>query len=119
MDEARLAGLGWIPISDSLLGLLACGLMMLACFVMFRVGGGDVKLIAMLGAFLGPQQGITALLWTFVLGACVGLIVLIWRVGPVRMIGLVLRRIAFAFTRIWGLEFGFLRPLTDEELAQL
>ena len=33
---------------------------------MFKVGGGDVKLIAMLGAFLGPEQGITAMLWTFV-----------------------------------------------------
>ena len=34
-----------------------------------QVGGGDVKLIAMLGAFLGPEQGITAMLWTFVCGA--------------------------------------------------
>ena len=49
------AGLGLIPLSDSLLGLLACGLVMLVCFVLFKIGGGDVKLIAMLGAF--PRLG--------------------------------------------------------------
>ena len=86
---------------------------MLLCFVAFKVGGGDVKLIAMLGAFLGPQQGITAMLWTFVLAACMGLIVLIWRVGPMRTIVLAFRRIAFALAPMW------FRPLTDEDRAQL
>jgi prepilin peptidase CpaA len=119
VGEAPLRTLGWIPVLESLVGLLACGLVMLVCFVMFRVGGGDVKLIAMLGAFLGPEQGITAMLWTFVLGACVGLIVLIWRVGPVRMILLVFRRIASVLARICGLTVGILRPLTDEERAEL
>ena len=85
---------------------------MLLCFVAFKVGGGDVKLIAMLGAFLGPQQGITAMLWTFVLAACMGLIVLIWRVGPMRTIVLAFRRIAFALAPMW------FRPLTDEDHAQ-
>ena len=56
-----------------------------AVFRMFRVGGGDVKLIAMLGAFLGLEKGIEAMLWTFVLGGCMALIVLVWRVGPWRL----------------------------------
>ncbi len=47
---------------------------MLVLFVFFRIGGGDVKLLAMLGAFLGLEQGIETLLWTFVLGGAVGLI---------------------------------------------
>ena len=98
-------------------GLAACGLVMLVCFVFFRIGGGDVKLIAMLGAFLGWQQGITAMLWTFVLGACMGVIVLIWRVGPVRMIVLVVRRMARFSQGFLGCNSG--RPLTDEERGRL
>ncbi len=68
---------------DSLFGLLACGAMMIACYVFFPggVGGGDVKLIAMIGAFLGVMSGLEALLWTFVLGGCAALISLVWRFG--------------------------------------
>lgn len=113
-DEGWLRhALGWIPLSECLLGLAACGLLMLVCFVLFRIGGGDVKLLAMLGAFMGPEQGITAMLWTFVLGGCVGLIVLIWRVGPVRLGLAVFRRL------LWFLRIGYLEPLTDDERARL
>jgi prepilin peptidase CpaA len=117
--EPPLRALGWISLTESLLGVLACGLVMLVCFAMFQVGGGDVKLIAMLGAFLGPEQGITAMLWTFVWGACAGLCVLIWRLGPVRTVGLMFRRAAAAFVRIGGLQLALVRPLQDEERAQL
>ena len=96
VDEEGLRSLGWISLRENLLGLMICGFTMLVCFVMFRVGGGDVKLMAMLGAFLGPEQAIMAMLWTFVLGACVGLIALIWRVGPMRTIRLAFRRVASA-----------------------
>jgi prepilin peptidase CpaA len=117
--EPQLRALGWISLPESLLGLLACGLVMLVCFTMFQVGGGDVKLIAMVGAFLGPEQGITAMLWTFVWGACAGLSILIWRVGPVRTVGLMFRRVAAAFVGIGGLQLALVRPLQDEERAQL
>jgi prepilin peptidase CpaA len=113
ISEERLRSFGWIPVQESLVGLLACGLVMLVCFVMFKVGGGDVKLMAMVGAFCGPEQGITVMLWTFVLGACTGLIVLIWRVGPMRTIALAFRRIAVVFAPMWFC------PLTDEDRVQL
>ncbi len=105
--------LGWIPLRDSLLGLAACGLVMLSCFVLFKVGAGDVKLIAMLGAFLGLDQGITAMLWTFVLGGCMGLVVLVWRVGPLRLVLRVLRQL------VWSLRLGHWQPLTEQERSQL
>ena len=76
--------LGSPPLSDSVGGLLTCGVLMIVCFVVFPgIGGGDVKLMAMLGALMGTYDGLEALLWTFVLGACFSLIVLVWRVGPV------------------------------------
>jgi prepilin peptidase CpaA len=113
VDESQLKSLGWIPFEESLFGLLACGLPMLACFVLFGVSGGDVKLIAMLGAFLGTQEGLAAMLWTFVLGGCLGLIVLIWRVGPWRLFVRLLRQL------LWTLRLGFWSPLTPEERAEL
>ena len=66
---------------QSATGLTACGAIMILCFVLFQIGGGDVKLIAMSGAFLGPQLGIEALLWTFVIGGAAALIILIWKIG--------------------------------------
>lgn len=104
---------GYIGLHDSLLGFLLCGFLMLVCFVFFRVGGGDVKLLAMLGAFMGPQQGIEAVLWTFVLGGGMALIVLIWRVGPWRLAVRAVRQLLWAFrVRGWP-------GLTAEEKAQL
>jgi len=107
------AWLGWIGAAQSLFGFLACGLVLLVCFVLFKVGGGDVKLMAMLGAFLGPDRGIEAMLWTFVLGGAMALIVLIWRVGPVRLIARVLRQV------LWTVRLGRWSPLTPDERAQL
>ncbi len=105
--------LGFIGLAESLFGFLVCGFVLLVCFVFFRVGGGDVKLIAMLGAFLGPEKGLEAMLWTFVFGGCAGLIVLIWRVGPARLAAKVLRQL------LWMLRLGAWTPLSDEERALL
>ena len=113
-DQSTLEKLGWIGPAESLFGFVLCGFVMLVCFVMLQVGGGDVKLIAMLGAFLGPEEGITAMLLTFVLGGCVGVIVLIWRVGPVTLVARVFRQV------LWTVRLGrFAPPLSPEERAQL
>ena len=53
------------------------------------------------------------MLWTFVLGGCMGLIVLIWRVGPVRLLVRAIRQV------LWTLRLGRWSPLTPEERAQL
>jgi len=74
--------IGWLPITDALAGFLVCGLVMVVCFAFFPTGGGDVKLLAMVGALAGLERGLEVLLWTFLLGGCVGLTILIWRLGP-------------------------------------
>jgi prepilin peptidase CpaA len=68
-------------LGTSLLGALLCAVGPAVAFFRGGLGGGDVKLLAMVGAFLGVEQGLEALLWTFVLGGCLGLITLIWQVG--------------------------------------
>ena len=113
VSAEQLQPLGWISLGQSLFGFLLCGFLMLLCFVFFRIGGGDVKLMAMLGAFLGLQQGLEALLWTFVLGGCVGVIMLIWRIGAWRLLVRVFRQV------VWSLQIFHWSPLTDEERAQL
>ena len=74
--------LGWnssaVNLEDAALGLFVCGGIVLACYVFFSIGGGDVKLIAMLGAFLGLNAGIKAMLWTFILGGAMALIMILW-----------------------------------------
>lgn len=100
-------------LEDSLKGLALCGGVMLVSFVLFNVGGGDVKLMAMIGAFLGVEQGIEALLWTFVLGGIVGLALLIWRVGFVRLARNVGRQL------VLSLRLASWAPLSDEERREL
>jgi prepilin peptidase CpaA len=73
---------GQIGLGDAALGMFACGGMLLVCYVFFRIGGGDVKLLAMLGAFLGIEQGIEVLLWTLVLGGAMALVMIVWKTGP-------------------------------------
>ena len=102
-----------IGLSDSLTGFVACGGIMLVAFTLFGLGGGDVKLMAMLGAGLGLRSGIEVLLWTFVLGAVVGISVLIWRIGCWRLVRRAGRQLYFL------LRFGSWIPLTLGERRQL
>jgi Flp pilus assembly protein protease CpaA len=113
--NARLAyWLGAPPLYDSVEGLLTCGVLMIVCFSFFPgVGGGDVKLMAMIGTLLGWEKGLEALLWTFVLGASFSLIILVWRVGPVTTVGRVVRLVANRLRLPWFM------PLSDDERAAL
>jgi prepilin peptidase CpaA len=79
---------GFVGLPESVLGFALCGAVMLVCYVFFAggIGGGDVKLIAMMGAFLGVRQGLEAMLWAFVLGGASALVVLIWRMGLITLV---------------------------------
>ncbi len=79
-SEAMQRLLGPIELGDAAVGLFASGSIMIVCYVFFSIGGGDVKLIAMLGAFLGLEQGIEAMLWTFIIGGALGLVTILWTV---------------------------------------
>jgi prepilin peptidase CpaA len=53
----------------SLLGALVCGLVPLLLFRVDAIGGGDVKLLAAVGALCGPLLGIEAELYGFLTAA--------------------------------------------------
>ncbi len=78
--------IGWLEMSDSILGFFVCGLLMVVCFVVFPIGGGDVKLLAMVGAMAGLEKGLEVLLWAFIIGGCAGLVVLIWKLGLITLV---------------------------------
>ena len=111
-DHQAASWLGTIGLAESAWGLLACGGIMLVCYVFFRIGGGDVKLLAMLGAFLGDERGIEALLWTLVLGGGIGLIILVWQTGTFTLLK---RFIQYAKAAIVLRGFSHLRGLGQKE----
>ncbi len=105
---------GRSPLADSVTGLLTCGGLLVVCFVVFPgIGGGDVKLMAMLGAWLGWEKGIEALLWTFVLAAAFALIGLVWKIGPLTALGRAGRLITSKLRMHW------FAPLSDDERKAL
>ncbi len=89
---------GGLPgLEDSVKGFAICGGLILLCFVLFNLGGGDLKLIAMMGAFLGFERGVEALLWTLVLGGILGSVVVVWQIGFVN----ILVRLRSQLVRMW------------------
>jgi leader peptidase (prepilin peptidase) / N-methyltransferase len=84
-DWITVPGLGWAfglharptawHLTDALMGLLASSGLLLALAMLSRgqVGGGDVKLMAVIGGALGPGGGLAALLEAHLAAAFVGL----------------------------------------------
>lgn len=68
---------GALGFSKSLLGL-ALGLAILLPLYMLRaMGAGDVKLMAMVGAFIGPNATMSTILLTFIIGGGLTLVVVL------------------------------------------
>jgi prepilin peptidase CpaA len=81
---------GFYPIYHSqngwLVGLAGLCVGFIAFFPLYLLrvmGAGDVKLMAMVGAFLGPWPAILAVLWSCVAGGVIALAFLLWT-GNVR-----------------------------------
>ena len=112
------AGLGLFPAgveggTAAAFGFLACGLIMLTAFVFFEIGGGDVKMMAMIGAFFGVERGIEVLLWTFSIGFVVGVSIVIWQTGIIELM-----KKTFEHARIVVTTRQFV-PLTESERKPL
>ena len=64
---------GSLGIVSALLGVLAGGALLLPLYLLRAMGAGDVKLMAAIGAFLGPLQVLGAVLLTFMAGGVLAL----------------------------------------------
>ena len=73
-------GLGFLSAIEG----LAIGLVvMLPMYLLRAMGAGDVKLMAMVGAFLGPEDVLGAILATFLAGGVLSL-AYAWKIGVLR-----------------------------------
>jgi len=63
LADRGIGGLGWAAA-----GWLVAGLMFLPLFALRGLGGGDVKLLAALGAWVGPGAAVWLAIWSAVAG---------------------------------------------------
>lgn len=77
-------GVPWLPWLDSLLGILAGGGSLFLVAILYEfltkkegMGGGDIKLLAMLGAFMGWQAILPIIFFSSLLGSVVGIPVML------------------------------------------
>ncbi|WP_339911267.1 A24 family peptidase [Symmachiella dynata] len=80
-----------IGIGASLLGAAVCFATMLVVFQLAGSGAGDVKLAAALGAILGTGQGLTVILWCHIAAGVVMVGMLVWQLGPLKLLSTLLR----------------------------
>lgn len=113
VGAARL-GLGETPLAaaaffESFAGALVCFTAMFFVFLCGAGGGGDVKLAAVLGACLGPTNGLVAIAVTHVAAGAVGLAWGVWSLGPVAILRTLWRFFGSYLLPIWIL------PPDDED----
>ncbi len=75
---------GWPGLKLSLLGLLAALLVYGFLFALHAMGGGDVKLMAAVGAFTGPQAWLVIFVITSIAGGILAVITLLTKGGLTR-----------------------------------
>ncbi|HEY9277253.1 MAG TPA: A24 family peptidase [Methylotenera sp.] len=68
-------GLGWLA---ALKGLALGGAVLLPMYLLRAMGAGDVKLMGMVGTFLGPGDLIGAVIATFIAGGAMAIVVALW-----------------------------------------
>ena len=69
----RLAFLGWRGLLEGFLGLVLCGGIFFLLFVIHAMGGGDVKLMAAVGAWVGYHNAGKALIVCALAGGLIAL----------------------------------------------
>jgi prepilin peptidase CpaA len=74
------SGRGWPggSVTSATLGMMVAGLSLLPLYVVGGMGAGDVKLMTMVGAWLGPGGAVSAVLLTLVTGGVLALAAVLW-----------------------------------------
>lgn len=78
---------GWTGLRTGLLGMLLALAVYSLFFALRAMGGGDVKLMAAVGAFTGPEHWLWIFAITAVVGGVFAIVTLVNRGGLVRTLG--------------------------------
>jgi prepilin peptidase CpaA len=80
-----LAGQHWAPVSQWLAGTLAGFFLFLPLYLLRGMAAGDVKLMAMVGAFVGPEAALHIGVLAYLIGGVMAVLILLcsgrWREG--------------------------------------
>lgn len=68
-------------------GMLIGFLIMLPCYILKIMGAGDVKLMAMVGAFLGVTDTLHAVIYSFIAGGLAALMFALYNKAFIRLLG--------------------------------
>ena len=90
-----------VGISESVMGLVACGGAMLMLYTTRSIGAGDVKLAAALGSFLGVNSGIMALVWCYVLAGFFCAAWMVYRLGVVSVVAALFDKVVGLVCKEW------------------
>jgi prepilin peptidase CpaA len=94
--------LGAVGLGSSLMGGLVCFFALLVAYSMSGMrGAGDVKLATATGAWLGPYEGLLAIVFTYIVAGVILLCLLIAWIGPFRLIGHVGRKVGSFLWPAW------------------
>jgi prepilin peptidase CpaA len=74
-----LTGPPWALLTHWLAGMLTGFFLLLPLYLLRGMAAGDVKLMAMVGGFLGPDAALQVALLTYLLGAPLALATLLWQ----------------------------------------
>jgi prepilin peptidase CpaA len=95
-----LGWLGWKGgLATGFLGCLLAGGIMFLFFMVRAMGAGDVKIMAAIGAFVGPRDAVTVLLATAICGGVLAIAYALYRrrmISTLKNVGSVLRFHAWA-----------------------
>ena len=101
--------LGGVGLGAGAAGAAVCFTVMLFIYRVAGGGAGDVKLATALGALLGLDGGLHALVYTYLAAGVAVVCWVVWTVGPVVLAASLARRVGSA---LWP---GRVAPPTDEQ----
>jgi prepilin peptidase CpaA len=77
--EGAATGSAWDGLTNHIMGFGIGFGVLFAAYVLGGMGGGDVKLMAAVGAFVGSPAALHAVMYSFLVGAALGLVLVVWR----------------------------------------
>jgi prepilin peptidase CpaA len=97
---------GYVGLLFSLAGLVVGLSLLLLPYLMGGLGGGDVKLLAMVGAFLGPKAVVSAFLFIAIIGGLYSVCTLLLHHKSLRSFFISARATVFEFILTRKISFG-------------